>query len=203
MDYYVIDLDGPNYPFLKNLAIAASQVTGRPLEEFGHVQDEWSAFLDNWDITLEQFYVIYALGVKNGDLLWEGDPVDGSVQGWTDLAARPDTYLHVVTDRNPFGVVREAHEATHYWLATNGLYFDQISFRHDKVAAVLANMDLMGLDHHDVNVITIDDKPMNCIKFEKAGFLSYVYDEPSNRFLDMPRVRSMIELAQLDTAAVR
>jgi hypothetical protein len=201
MDYYVIDLDGPNYPFLRNLAIVVSNIMDVPLSQLSHVQDEWSAFQSNWNITNEQFCVMYALGVKNGHLLWEGDPVNGSIQGWTDLTTRQDSYIHVVTDRNPFGVVKEAHEATHYWLATHGLFFDEISFTGLKADAVLDAIaeytSHNGVAADDVNVFTIDDKPEHCIAFAEAGFHSFVYDEPSNRHVDLPRVSSMIDFAQV------
>jgi hypothetical protein len=197
MDYYAIDLDGPNYPFLRNLAIATAEITGRPISEFSHLQDEWSAFIDNWGITEEQFATIFALGVKNGGLLWDGDPVDGCVQGWTDLTTRENSFIHVITARNPFGVVTEAHEATHYWLATHGLYFDEISFTDKKTEAVSNTVRSLGLDPSEVNVFTIDDKPEHCLEFAEAGFHSFVYDEPSNRDVDLPRVSSMVEFAEV------
>ena len=193
----MIDLDGPNYPFLANLAIVASAVTGRPLSDFSATQDEWSGFIDNWGITMEQFYVLFALGLKEHGLMWEGDPVEGAVEGWVTLAAKPDTYLHVVTARMPFGAEEEAREATHFWLATLGLYADQISFRDDKVNAVRENIFLEGMNEEDLRIMTIDDKPDHCIAYADAGWESYVFDLPSNRHVDLPRVGSMLEWANL------
>lgn len=203
MDYYVFDLDGPNYPFITNLAKVASEVLERPLEQFSTIQDEWSGFMDDWGISLEEFRVLYALGVRNGDLLWEGDPTPGAVQGWSDIACRQDAYIHVVTDRNPFGAIHEAHEATHYWLATHGLYFDEISFTGNKPAIVKESIERLGVDA--ANVLTIDDNMFHCKNFKRAGFHSVVFSQPSNSGImsDLPRVSSMVEFAQIRSLALR
>ena len=198
MDYYVIDLDGPNYRFLANLAKVVADLTDQSIDDLDVPDDEWGLNLTDWGLKdRTEFLIAYSLGVRYGDLLWEGEPADGAVQGWADLAARPDSYIHVVTARTPFGSEAEAAEATNYWLAMNGLYYDHISFAHDKVPTVRNHIAFLDLDESDLRIMTIDDRASNCQEFATAGWESYVYAFPSNTHLDLPRVSSMIEFAEI------
>ncbi len=198
MRYYVLDLDGPIYPFLANLGPVASKYTGRPVEEFKPHQETWSGFMDDWGISVEEFLTLFALGVHNENLLWEGDAVTGAVNGWLKLATDPDQpYIHVVTDRNPFAAVNEAHEATNYWIAGQGLYYDAISFRGDKVDAVRENIAAEGLVEADLEIFTIEDKPENITAYQSAGWNSYAFDLPCNRHLNVPRVATLEDFSQV------
>ena len=199
MRYYVIDLDGPNYQFLANLRLVIAELTDTPVDELPMPGDEWSLNLDDWGIQRKHFDVAYSLGVLNHGLLWEGEPSEGAAQGWAEIASLPDTYIHVVTSRNPFGAEAEAHEATNFWLSGHGMVYDAIDFAHDKVPAVRANITREGFAEEDLQIYTIDDKTANCNAFAGAGWHSYVYDGVSNEGLNLPRVSSMYEFAQVTT----
>jgi len=195
MNYYVIDLDGPNYAFIENLALVASEVLGRPVEDFPHTQDEWSGFINIWGIKEQDFAVLYAIGVRDYGLLWEGEPRPGSEEGWYSIMAEKDSYIHVVTARNPFGAVEHAHEATKFWLAYHGLQYDCLDFTHEKVAAVERNLSELGIQPD--RIITVDDRPDHCAEFADAGYESLVYSLAANASFrpELKRVSSMVEVA--------
>lgn len=142
-----IDIDECIYPFVRAWRAYAG-VYERDAED-------WDFFhLDGY--SLQEYLTVYERGVNNRIILAFGDPVPDSVEVLRRLKEKGHT-IHLATDRF---VGDYAQHNTAYWLRTNNVPYDTLTFTKDKT--------ILAVD------IFLDDKPDNVRAVLDSGTPAYL-----------------------------
>ena len=190
--YAVLDLDDVVYDFPRALIDFAARRNRVHRSTFS-APTTWK-FHEEWGWSSEEFWEMVSAGVLEGEIYWEGTPLPASLEGWNRVREVADT-IHVVTARTPYGAMREAAEATVFWLRRNGFLYDELSITTDKVAQVQASAP------EGADIWTIDDSPSNYEKYKAAGFQSVLFSQPTNTHVDTPnRVTDLATFARMIAA---
>ena len=106
-----IDLDGVVYNFAEAIRLACSSAVGRDLAP----TTTWDMH-EEWGIPLSLWKRIFRDGVRDGSIWWNGDPIEGAVEGLWELSEQ-EYYIRVVSNRLNHGFdFATAVEATAHWL---------------------------------------------------------------------------------------
>lgn len=179
-----IDLDGCAYDFID--AIRREIRLFYPHLDPSPPADSWT-FYERWGLDHDAFLNVYAQSVKQGRVLWEGDPYPGTVDAWQRLAEAGHR-IHIITDRRPAGAEADAQRATISWLARHGLEYSSITFSHDKTL-------IRHIASHKERVVFVDDKAENFCALQSAGISAFLMDRPWNQHTEGPRVASLHDFA--------
>lgn len=179
-----IDLDGCVYDFID--AIRKEVCLNYPHLDPSTPAESWT-FYERWGLSHDVFLNVYATSVKEGRVLWEGEPYPGTVEAWQRLADAGHR-IHVITDRRPAGAVADAQRATISWLAQHGLNYSSITFSPDKTL-------IRHLASHEDRVVFVDDKAENFRALQSTGINAFLMDRPWNQHAEGPRVASLHDFA--------
>lgn len=180
-----IDLDGCVYDFAAAMQIEAA--IRYPSLDVSQKVHSW-AFYESWGISLEEFQDLYSSGVREGRVLWQGDPYPGTAEAWNFLAEEGHS-IHIITDRRPPGAEEAAREATVAWLATHGLTYASLTFSPDKTL-------IRRIARDPERTIFVDDKHENHTALQMARVRSFLMDRPWNQRSPGPRVRDLAHYAE-------
>lgn len=175
-----IDLDGCVYDFVA--AIRGEVSLNHPHLDPSSEADSWT-FYEQWGLSTDDFLDLYSAGVKSRRVLWQGEPIAGTVEGWHQLVSSGHR-IHIITDRRPPGAEREAQAATLAWLAQHNLPYDSVTFSPDKTL-------IRSLARHPERTVFIDDKHENHDALTSAGIKSFLMDRPWNQMASGARVRDL------------
>lgn len=160
----VVDLDGVVYDFVGALR---SWLIAKGYPKVGAEPQHWD--FPEWGIPPERIELECMEAVAAGHLFWTGTAVEGAAEVLRAIRIEGHT-IKFVTARCWSGSV----EATHAWLATQGIEYDGIVFVRDK-ACVAADLYL-------------DDAPHQIVALRSAGRRAVVFDQPYNRAISGERV---------------
>jgi len=122
----------------------------------------WDFFREQWGISNDEYFKLYAEGVDAGIILWTGRPHPGCAEVISNLR-KEGHKINIVTHRT---VGKQAIPATVDWLQRNGIVYDTITFSADKTAVK--------------NDLFIEDNIKNFIALEEAGVRSVLMDQAWN-----------------------
>lgn len=173
-----VDLDGVGYDFVDSvrtwlLRCLPKNHPGRSeLGRMGYRDNEttWD-FYENWNLSLDEFLFLCALGVDAEHVFRVGVPHEGFVEGLHLLRDSGHT-VSIVTDRSLGALSRES---TLGWLNEWAIPYDDLIFTEDKTS-VKAD-------------IFIEDRGRNYYALHNAGTLCYLLDRPWNRHVDAGEFR--------------
>ena len=181
MVHVVIDLDGVAYDFVDALGDHAAKYYQAPKGCYPPAKT-YDFYEKQWGWTFDSFMSLYADGVSNGNVFWQGPPIAGTIEGWLKLKLHPDIRIQVVTDRRPVGAEQAAKDATKAWLHHHRLWYDQLDFTDQKLDVVTAYNVSLG----EPDVYTIEDKPETWEAYHDAGFHSSLRRQHWNRHISTP-----------------
>lgn len=177
-----IDLDGVVYPFHEVMAIYTFQKTG----DYDNVdfKYDWDyadsmpypapatwGFTGEWNLTPKQFDSLFRLGVEEGVVWTQGNPLKGSVDSMWELDDA-GFYLRIVTHRlNHKNLHNRAQQATADWLDRWNVPYHEIVYAGNGAAKADVRADF-----------ALDDKPMNVMDWNMQETAdAYLLDRPWNR----------------------
>jgi 5'-nucleotidase len=163
-----VDLDGVLCDYVAGLR---SFLSHRRHEE---IPDAHSFRLTEWFASDDERVSAHSEAVREG--LWQtAPPVAGAVQG-IQLLQGAGWEVAAVTARGSYGEGRAAVEDTAMWLERNSLTLAGLWVGRPKIDSGCA--------------LFIDDSPSELARYASAGIRFAVFDQPWNRHVAGPRLRS-------------
>lgn len=168
-----IDIDNTLYPLAEELREYFSHRLGYALPTETH----WDSHILHWGLSGNLYSEIIGEGVEDGDLFRHAEAYPGASEATWRLSEAGHTIV-IATARRSNPLVRKV---TRDWLLKESIYYDELIFDKDKRAAAAD--------------IFIDDKPTNIPVLLLAGVRAVYFDQPWNRDMPYPRVKSWAEFA--------
>lgn len=177
-----IDLDGVVYPFHEVMAIYTFQKNG----DYDNVdfKYDWDyaesmpypapslwGFMGDWGLTPQQFDSLFRLGVDEGVVWTQGNPIKNSVNSLWELNDA-GVYIRIVTHRlvhkNNHAQVQKA---TADWLDKWNVPYHEIVYVGNGSSKA-----------HFIADYALDDKPQNVMEMNRIAYMdAYLLDRPWNR----------------------
>lgn len=148
-------------------------------ESVHHLDDIDWYFYRQWGWDDQRFVSMLNLFSEDG-MFGDLDLYPGTVEAWEVLPTIAN--VHVVTDKPD-----SAWHDTAYWLNSNGLHYDSLTFSRDKTA-----FKQFGPGPY----LAIDDRVENVQAMRDAGIDAYLMDRPWNSHSHLPRVTSLAAFVQ-------
>lgn len=162
-----IDLDGVCYDFVESVR---SYLIG----SHGFLRDElpettsWNFYEDNWEMSYETYLEYVTMGVDEGHIFLDGDPIEGTFAALCSIKDMGGQ-VNIVTHRYQG---KHSVQNTVEWLQREGIPFDTLTFAKQKS---IVNNDVF-----------IEDNVDNFMDLERNGIRSFLIDRPWNRYHDTP-----------------
>jgi 5'(3')-deoxyribonucleotidase len=169
-----VDMDGVIYDFaaaLRNHLHLNEGVDRTTMPE----PTKWE-FWDEWGMTESEWVAACTRGVEMGIVFRTGEPVGDAVAALRALA-NAGHIIHLVTSRFFGGPLAYAHTAL--WLKDWAIPHHSLTFTRNK-GAIAAD-------------VAVDDHVDNVLQYAQAGTVCALWDQPWNRYANLPRVSSWAE----------
>lgn len=178
-----IDIDEVLFPFIKQFRKFTANKLNRPMDSFPDPL-QWS-FWDEWGITKEDFYMLFAGFIRNDGFL-NCDPIDGTIRMVEEIASR--NKVTFVTARGFFDGMTDYEAAyskfqTIEWLHDVGLSTYPIVFTNHK--------NILKLDIH------VDDAVHHLTECRLSGIFPICMDASHNIEWDGPRAKTPTDVVKL------
>jgi 5'-nucleotidase len=173
-----VDLDAVCADYEGALRDSVVRRTGRDPAELAP-QTTWDAYSE-WGMSFAEFEEAHRQAVLEDRIFREMDPLPGVSEALWQLSDE-GVWIRIITHRLIFNGAHEVSAAdTAWWLDHHRIPYRDLCFIGDKP---------------DVGAhVYVDDSPRNIVGLRAAGRTAIVFDQPYNRDLAGPRVRSWSEI---------
>lgn len=163
-----IDLDGVVYNYVKDFQDYVRNHHHQYADMPDFVCDTWN-FFDEWGMSVEDFITLNEIGVEQGHIFANGDPIPGAIET-LDRLKEDGHFIHIITHRRSGP---KCLENTGKWLDKWDVPHDAVTFIEDKT---VVDVDIL-LDDKDTNILSALDKGVDALMF----------DAPCNKNINLPR----------------
>lgn len=200
-----IDLDGVIYNFEESVRHYLVNWEGYSRDE---LPDPTGWHIDKqWGMTRKQFQMYCHLGVDIGVIFLHGGAIRAAREGVSALREQGHT-IHICTARD-YGQSGASASNTARWLAHESIYYDSLTFSHDKTIVAVDYMIDDRIENYDALVgagvrAVLMDQPWNQDEEDQRGrvrasdMLDFANMVASYEMIGKPLVEKIVELEHIN-----